>query len=235
MRVLILTTQTPHHAFFVKQMAGLGDVRVVMETMGVEAPFAVRHPFEDDRDRYELDQWFSGNEQAIGEIADTVAVENVNCDVTVSTAQDWRPDLSVAFGTRRIDASVIDALGANPVNLHGGDPEVYRGLDSHMWAIYHGDFGALATTLHVLKPRLDDGPVVGTLPIGLTPGMPIHAVRKSNTETCVRLMRLAIDYLNDGGSLIVRPQRRKGRYYSFMPADLKSICVRKFASFAGML
>ncbi len=235
MRLLLLTTPTPHHAYFVQRMAEFGDVRVVLETTGLVPPFAVHHPFEDERDQHETDQWFSSCEVQIEELAETVAVENVNSNRTVALAREWCPDLAVSFGTRRIDASVIEALGANPLNLHGGDPESYRGLDSHMWAIYHGDFGALVTTLHVLNPRLDDGPVVATLPVELTPAIPLHALRKSNTETCVRLMRLAIDCLDSDGSLITRPQRRQGRYYSFMPAVLKDICVEKFASFVGSL
>ena len=235
MRILILTTQTPHHTYFVQQLANLADVRVVLETKGLSPPFAGHHKFEDDRDLFEVTHWFSGINQTIDKFADTVEVENVNAERTVTMARDWRPDLTVSFGTGHIKASVLNELGANPLNLHGGDPEAYRGLDSHMWAIYHGDFGALVTTLHVLNSRLDDGPVVATLPVDVTPAMPVYALRKSNTETCIRLMRLAIDCLSDKGSLITRPQRQKGRYYSFMPAELKDICVDKFARFAGTL
>ena len=45
-------------------------------------------------------------------------------------------------------------------NLHGGDPEKYRGLDSHYWSIYHNDFKSLITTLHKVRPILDTGEIV---------------------------------------------------------------------------
>ena len=43
------------------------------------------------------------------------------------------------------------------INLHGGDPEKYRGLDSHLWSIYHEDWASLVSTLHVVSKDLDAG------------------------------------------------------------------------------
>ncbi|WP_377806343.1 hypothetical protein ABNQ38_06625 (plasmid) [Azospirillum sp. A29] len=78
------------------------------------------------------------------------------------------------------------------LNLHGGDPEDCRGFDTHLWAIYHGDFAALATTLHHVSPDLDAGDIVATLPLPLHRGMGLHQLRRSNTEICVRLVQEAL-------------------------------------------
>ena len=82
---------------------------------------------------------------------------------------------------------MINVVPEKIFNLHGGDPQRYRGLDTHLWAIYHKDFGGLVTTLHIL-PKLDDGDIVsmGTLPV--SKDMPLYALRKVNTEVCVNLV-----------------------------------------------
>jgi hypothetical protein len=33
------------------------------------------------------------------------------------------------------------------------------------------------------------------------------------------------------GEIFSRPQKKLGRYYSAMPSDLKTICVKKFKNF----
>ena len=216
-------------------MSKLAEVRIIAETSLVAPQFETRHPFEKERDHFECGEWFSGRMAMLDEFADTILLENVNSKQTIRMARDWSPDLTVSFGTRRIEADVIDALGTNPLNLHGGPPELYRGLDSHLWAIYHGDFGALVTTLHFLNPSIDDGPIVATLPVDVRRNMPLFSLRKANTETCVRLMRVAVENFEPDRPLVSHVQRRKGRYYSFMPAVLKQSCVDKFARFSETL
>ena len=44
-------------------------------------------------------------------------------------------------------------------NLHGGNPEEFRGLDSHYWSIYHNNFN-LYSCLHKLSYKLDDGDII---------------------------------------------------------------------------
>ena len=53
MRVVILTTQTPHHVYFVREIAAAASVTLVMaETRSLTPPFDTAHPFESERDRY---------------------------------------------------------------------------------------------------------------------------------------------------------------------------------------
>ncbi len=140
-----------------------------------------------------------------------------------------KPDALVVFGTGRLGEAVIGLSPDAAVNLHGGDPEDYRGLDTHLWAIYHGDFPSLVTTLHRLAPTLDSGEIIQSLPLPLERGMALHELRRVNTEICLRLTLAALDDFKRRGRFVGRQQRRIGRYYSFMPAVLKPLCVERFA------
>ena len=228
MALVVLTTQTPHHAYFVRELTR--DVPVaacLLETRPVSAPYPTAHPFEGERDLYERELWFGGGGEELSDHAECHRVERCNDAVAVALLTRLRPRVTVVFGTARLSPAVIAAAG-EIVNLHGGDPRDYRGLDTHLWAVWHDDFDGLVTTLHDLTAELDAGAIVGHGKVPLRPGMRLAELRAANTELCLALTRRALAERRRDGRFIAVPQRRKGRYYSFMPTALKEACVRKF-------
>lgn len=229
MRVAVLTTQTSHHAHFVRSLAETHDVvGVLCETEAVKPRIHTEHPFEAERDAFETEQWFGGSVPDISAFAPCHRHASLNSDAAVRDLKGLSPDAAIVFGTGRLSEAVIDLLPGRLVNLHGGNPEEYRGLDTHLWAVYHGDFGSLQTCVHYVVPRLDTGRVLNIEPIPLHRGMELHELRKANTEVCVGLARHIMDFFGEGGVQVVRPMNRIGRYYSFMPTCLKELCVEKF-------
>ncbi len=236
MRLVVLTTDTPHHAHFVEQVAARYPVNLVLEeTTGVVPPFDTIHPFEGRRDAHEREVWFGGRDARIADFADVSRHENLNNPEVAAELRTLRPDAVVVFGTRRLKPSVIEVCGEKTINLHGGDPEYYRGLDTHLWAVYHGDFENLSTTLHTVNNELDDGRIIASLPVPLHCGMELHEFRLANTEICIRLTLQALEHFERRGRFVCRPQRTKGRYYSFMPSVLKEICVCKFKQYTDTI
>jgi len=236
MRVLILTTDTLHHAYFVRELVSqVPKVHVILETTGVRPPFEVAHPFEAIRDQYEREMWFDGKDRSVSDFAETMTCLNVNDPEAIVTATQFSPDITVAFGIRKAEPALIRAAGPRVVNLHGGDPEFYRGLDSHLWAIYHNDFRNVVTTLHVLNEVLDDGSLIGIRPVALHRDMRLHQLRQCNTEAALNLTRVALEELQRTGHIASRSQRQVGRYYSFMPTVLKDVCVKRFEKYCARL
>lgn len=229
MRIAILTTQTPHHARYVQ---AVGDVHetagILLETESLAAPFDTAHPFEHDRDAFEADAWFSGNVPAIADMAPTLSYPSLSQPDAAQALADMQADVAVVFGTGKLSGPILDVLPGRLLNLHGGDPQEYRGLDTHLWAVYHGDFGALVTCLHFVAPTLDSGAMLELKPVPLAKGMELHQLRHANTEVCIDITLSALKGFARGNMLRVTPQQRRGRYYSFMPAVLKDICMAKF-------
>ena len=236
MKIAVLTTDTLHHAYFVREVVRFFPIEVVLvETASLAPSFEISHPFEDQRTDYELRKIFNNKRPGVGHFADTKEFPDVNSASAARLLKDIAPDVIVVFGTSKISPNIIAVCPKGIVNLHGGDPEKYRGLDSHLWAIYHNDFNSLVTTLHRLNKDLDDGEIILQAPIELYTKMPLHALRRYNTDVCIKLVLSALDMFVRYDTFISRKQRRKGRYYSFMPAVLKSICKRKFERFTGQL
>jgi methionyl-tRNA formyltransferase len=236
MKIVILTTETLHHAYFVKGVAEAFAVETVfVETGALHPPFETHHPFEDLRDEYETIKWFNGRQKQVAEFAEIRTVASVNEPEAISALNRIKPDVVLVFGTGKLRPAVIATCPAGMLNLHGGDPEHYRGLDSHMWAVYHNDFSRLVTTLHRVNPILDDGDILLQTSLKLFRGMDIHMVRLVNTEACLKMSLAALDMYVRFGTFITKKQQNNGRYYSFMPAALKEICRKKFAKFTGAL
>ena len=65
--------------------------------------------------------------------------------------------------------------------------------------------------------------------------MPLHELRAANTQVCIDLVRGAIDTLNSKGEIPTTPQRKLGRYYSFMPSVMKDVVKRRFEAHTAKL
>jgi methionyl-tRNA formyltransferase len=236
MRLCVLTTDTLHHAYFVRTLAERGhEILVLSETRRATGGYEATADFESQRDQYERDAWFGGRSAGLAQFAQTLTVPDVNDAESIGLIVSFRADLVVSFGTGILRSGIISALSARLLNLHGGDPESYRGLDTHLWAIWHRDFGALTTCIHRVDAILDNGDIVAALPVPIEPLMPLAALRSANTGICVELVDLAVRQVAQRGSVYARPQRKKGRYYGAMPSALKAQCQVRFTRYTSGL
>jgi methionyl-tRNA formyltransferase len=237
MRILVLTTETVHHAFYVRALRSVYPATTVFCERGssVRTSFQTHHAFEIEREIYEKSRWFDCKETSLKNLAQVRNFSSLNDREAISAIEREKPDVVVVFGTGVLKQPLIDVCPKHLFNLHGGDPEEYRGLDNHLWAIYHKDYSGLVTTLHLLEPALDAGGIVLQGMVPLYHGMPLHALRAANTEICVRLTLTVIDMILRDGKVLGRPQMRRGRYYSAMPAVLKAVCQERFETYVQTL
>ncbi len=236
MRVIILTTGSVRRRYFVKTLASSFPVlRVFVETGDLPAPFETFHPFERQSREHETRLWFAGRPPKLGEIAETEAFPSLSEPKAVKAMAAARPDIMVVWGTRKLSDEVLDVCPHGAFNVHTGDPEQYRGLDAHLWAIYHRHFNALKVTSQRLARKLDTGDVVDSERIVVTPGMRLYELRGSSTEAAAELMRRAVVKLLSGKTPATRPLRSVGRYYSFMPSVMKELCVKRFDAYTAKL
>ena len=233
MKIAVLTTETPHHTYFVKALKELfSDITVYCETKNNVTPlFKTDHSFEVKRDIYECQRWFRNEETKISEITSVNEFTSMNDASAIASLEKESVDIVIVFGTGVLKPPLIEICSQRIFNLHGADPEKYRGLDTHLWAIYHKDFSGLITTLHHLDKGLDTGDIVLQGAIPLHHKIKLHELRAANTEVCVKLTLTVIDMMNRFGEVTSRSQYKKGRYYSAMPSELKGICQKRFETY----
>jgi len=225
-----------HHTYFVKEISSrFALVAVITESSMLVPPFETTHSFEVERDHYETSMFFGGQLVTMADFTHSYIVSDINNDNSRGLIASYEPDIVIVFGTRRIGKEIIDLCKEGFVNLHGGDPEQYRGLDSHLWGIYHGDFGSLAVTLHRVNEKLDDGEILARETIALSRDMRLYQLRKANTELCVDITMNTLNRWVINRTFKSWKQQRIGRYYSFMPSVLKNHCVSKFEHYTTEL
>lgn len=236
MHVVLLTTATSHHLYYAWQMRKAGVLSaIIAETNAPRFPFPTAHPFEQERDQYEWATLLKDGPKALEDVAPVYRCATVNTPDTIGELQRLRPDVLIVFGTNRITNEVAGIPTVACLNLHGGNPEAYRGLDSHLWAIYHRDFENLVTTLHFIAPQLDAGEIVFSTQLPVHKDASLYQLRAINTRVCVSLSLVAVRALSEGLALPSRRQQTRGRYYSAMPAVLKDDCLAKFTRYTAGL
>ena len=229
MRAALLTTETTHHAYWAWKLRDHVDVvATFLERDQPNPPFDTAAPFEEERDRYEREVLLDGGPATVEELGRATSVATMNDPDAIAGLAGAGAEVVFVFGTGLLRRELIDSVGVPLLNLHGGNPEEYRGMDTHLWAIYHGDFENLVTTLHVVDPELDTGAIVGQATLRFEPGARLHELRAVNTRACVDLCAAAALSLERLGRLPERAQVKRGRYYSSMPAVLKPRCVERF-------
>ena len=82
-----------------------------------------------------------------------------------------------------------------------------------------------------MEPNLDTGKIVFEHQLEISPNTTLEKLRIVNTNACIDMSALAIRGLSECGYVPSREQLLEGRYYSFMPKELKEVCLQKFNRF----
>ena len=234
--IYILSTDTPHHRYFINRIldSGIDIGKVYFETTSVKPKFQTGPFYKKETEDYEEANFFKDVSRDISRFK-IVESENINDKLIYDDlVKEGSPDLGIVFGTRLIKKHIIDCFATGLINVHRGIAQEYRGLDSDLWAIYHKDFKNIGCTIHFVDSRLDTGNVVDQNTIVLTGDMKIYQIRYYTTVLATDMVISSIKkYL--AGELTSNKQTKEGRYYSFMPIDLKIDAALKFNNYVSKL
>ena len=236
MRLVILTTGAVRRRYFVENLQKKFAVfRVLIETRNSTPLIPTQHPLDEARKEQERNFWYAGAPPKFNQIANVRSFENLNQPDAVEYLKKVNPDVTLVFGTGKLGNDILQCCGENLFNFHNGDPESYRGLDCHLWPIYHKDFSALKMTLHKIDATLDTGDIIDRRPINIHHNMPLFDFRRVATELAVAMGISALSGIEQNGCITGFQQQQIGRYYSHMPAVLKDLCVRHFGRYTRTL
>src|SRR5687768_5696026 len=103
MRLVLLTTDTTHHAYYAWKLAERFPVTAIfIETRGASPPFETFHPFEAERDAYERETLLSGYPGQLDQIAPVKPIESVNDAGALAALEALAPEVVLVFGTGRL-------------------------------------------------------------------------------------------------------------------------------------
>ena len=227
-KIIILSTNTHHHRYFINSIIKncINIACCVFENKHVQPNFPIGPLYENKENLFESSRFFIDIDKNLPTKL-IHEVDTVNSKMAIELIAKIKPDFGIVFGTGKIKKHVINLFPDGLLNVHRGVAQKYRGLDSDLWAIYHSDYSNIGVTIHSVDTTLDTGDIVYQQRMPIKKNMKIHHIRYYTTLIVTELMLKAIfDYLNN--KVVNKPQDRLGRYYSFMPLDLKKIVQKKF-------
>ena len=224
--IAILTTKTTHHIFFENQIfKNYKDFINIYETTSIKPKFHTDSIFENKKKIFEKKTFFQNKKFNFK--GKSYAIKNINDNIIFKILKKHNIKYLIVFGTRKIKKEIVKRYKNNIFNLHGGNPEEFRGLDSHYWSIYHNNFN-LYSCLHKLSYKLDDGDIIFLKKIKLQKKMKIHQLRLKNTLCCIQMVLRLIYLIKNNKRIPSFKQKNESRYYSFMPKVIKDIVEKKF-------
>lgn len=227
MKLLILTTKTEHHKYFVNKLE-IDDSKLftIYETKKNKFSFNTKHKFFIKRNK--IEKLFFANKKFSRKIKKKYFYD-VNSQSSINYILKINPKIIISFGTGLIKKNFLEKFKKKiKLNLHGGNPEFYRGLDSHLWSIYHNDFGNLETTLHKIDSKFDTGDILYSKKIKKTKKITFNNLRIINTQNCIDLVNKLHHEVSLNKKLKFRKLKLIGRYYSAIPSVLINRCRKNF-------
>ena len=218
--MIIFTTDTLHHRYFISYLAEKGFVPkcIFLEETSVTPKFPIGPIFEEEQNKFENKKWKNTKKLNSFNLYKTPNINSLLDKIKI-----YNNEQLVVFGTRKIDDNILNNFKIPPINIHRGDSRRYRGLDSDLWAIYHNDYDSIGVTIHEVVPQLDKGKIIYFRKMKIIKNMLCSHIRYYTTviasELVVKILKQNYIIKKDGGN---------GRYYSFMPLDLKKIVEKKF-------
>lgn len=222
----ILTTKTTHHIFFENQIfKKYKNIINIYETTSVKPKFQIDTIFEKKREIFEKKICFQNKKFNFK--GKSYPIKNINDNIIFKILKKHNIKYLIVFGTRKIKKEIVKKYKNKIFNLHGGNPEEFRGLDSHYWSVYHNNFN-LYSCLHKLSYKLDDGDIIFLKKIKLQKNMKIYQLRLKNTLCCIQMVLRLIYLIKNNKRISSFKQKDKSRYYSFMPKVIKNIVEKRF-------
>jgi methionyl-tRNA formyltransferase len=235
-QIVILSTDTCHHRYFINRLLRerIPIKAVIYETSQVKPPFKTGPFFEEEQNRFECIKFFSEVSHKLPASIKTYRVRTVNTKEAKDIITGYKPDLGIVFGCGKIGLEVINSVKDGLINVHRGIAGKYRGLDSDLWAVYHNDFENIGVTIHKVDQDLDTGDIARCARLTLKKGTGVYQLRYFTTLLAADLVIGVVKKYLKNNRLYLRRQKKKGRYYSFMPLKYKRVAAGRFDKFMRM-
>lgn len=224
LKIIFLSTDTLHHRYIIKlfEEKKIKIDKYIFETTHVKPKFKV-DPFLNYKTYiFEKKNFFKKYSTKI-DMTKVYKVKNINSTNSERFLEKIKPDLAIVFGTRKINKNIISMFKFGLINVHRGMIDKYRGLDSDLWAIYHQDLNNIGVTIHKVDENLDTGKVIDQKKLKITKKIKIYQLKFFTTILAGNMLINILKKFTKNLRFKFKNIKRNGRYYSFMPLEIKKV------------
>ncbi len=258
LKVAVLTTKTPHHLYFLreirKRLAGIITLDLVLVE---ERPVPFRKLFlrylrnhwynpvkgillnpymnipykPKEQHAFEMERFFSSAEYGYDEGILVENVWSVNGKRSTDLLNQVSPDVIMVYGTGLVNSNIFEIAKLTSINFHGGWLPDYRGSDTNLWAALKGDYDKIAVACHKLDKTFDTGPVFMMERLLPVADLSVPTIRYYTTLLVIDMAEKLLRSISNGTVEAVN-QPAKGDFFRFMPWILKPWANRGLRNYA---
>ena len=140
MKLVILSAYEIRHKYLLGNIYEKFKIeKIIIEKKSIKPKFKTFHKFEIKREKFEKKNFPLNKFKKIDKNF-FFFTNDINDKKVLKKLKKIMPDIIIVCGTRIINSNFVSMFKNKIYNFHGGDLENYRGLDSHLWAIYNKKF-----------------------------------------------------------------------------------------------
>ncbi|MBF0118022.1 MAG: hypothetical protein HQK79_04250 [Desulfobacterales bacterium] len=242
MKVIILSTDTKHHIYFINKLADYFNIEgVIYERKRLVKSYPTGPFFSQEEDSFEerfFDHRHGGTRSYIvPEIFERlIDVFDINQKGIAEYLKALDPDLFISFGVGMIKPHIFNIPRWGTINVHRGISHEYRGLDSDLWAIWQKRFDLIGITVHYVNEALDTGDILAQETILIEPDDEIFHLRYKTTLSATRMIIQVLERIKKERRPIKgAPQKKIGAYYTAMHVNKKYEALANFTEYKRIL
>ncbi|MEM9595999.1 MAG: formyl transferase [Acidobacteriota bacterium] len=142
----------------------------------------------------------------------TVEVDWINKKKARKQVASWRPDVTIVCGTGILRPSLLAHTGLT-INIHGGCLPEYKGNHGVFFAFREGKFDQIGSTLHMVTPGLDEGPILDVVRPTIYPHDHDEALYSRSVHLAMQRLFERLESMRDGWRPTGTPQTPGGRTF----------------------
>lgn len=235
MKLIIFSTDTKHHRYFINKIKQSNShffeiCSIIFERRKLKKDYVTGPFFNFEEDKFE-DKFF---DEVPYEIDDNnmIEVHNVNQKALTKYIEYLKPDLGITFGTGLVKPFIFNIPKWGTINIHRGCIDLYRGLDSDLWALYDKQFNKIDVTVHYIDENLDTGDVLMKKNLCLSK---VNNIFELRYYTTILGTEMILDILNKFTSKNKKvdgfKQKKFGKYFSAMSLEQKNKSLDNFLNY----
>jgi len=128
-----------------------------------------------------------------------------------------------------VPAPLLALASVGTLNAHPGALPKYRGLDAPLWALVNEDFDRVGSSLHLVDPGVDTGPVVLRRQYRWRGDETARGLEERVYEDCVDLLLRGVELARRGD--LSSEAQGPGRYHGVLPRRLRPVAERNLRAF----
>ena len=140
-------------------------------------------------------------------------VEWINVPDVIKLLRREKPDVTIVMGTSILRPRVLEVTGRATINIHGGYLPYYRGNHCFFFALYHGEFDRIGSSIHFVNRGIDTGDIIEVVVPPIYPDDNAETLYSRAELLAMHRLVHWLTHVEAGRSLPRQPQSVRGRLY----------------------